>query len=172
MQCSSKSASHTGQGLTFGDLFFTNAKMSIFTRLRVVQKNDWVAKPLFILKLDKGDIVKTIICLSILYKFEITLPYTYQSKMTDQKIERIISILLKYEHKLSDGYQYYSYEEDVLREIAQTILAAIDTAAELKLDEKDIELVMGQTIVSREHAIDALKKNKGDIVEAIMYLSP
>lgn len=72
--------------------------------------------------------------------------------MTEQKIERIINILLKYEHKLSDGYQYYSYEEDVLREIAQTILEAIDTAAELKLDEKDIQLVMGQTIVSRERA--------------------
>jgi len=35
--------------------------MSIFTRLRVVQKNDWVAKPLFILKLYKGKIVKAII---------------------------------------------------------------------------------------------------------------
>jgi len=83
--------------------------------------------------------------------------------------------LLKYEHKLSDGYQYYVYEDtvsNVLREIAQTILAAIDTAAEVKLDEKDIELVAGQTNVSRERAIDALKKNKGDIVDAIMYLSP
>ena len=91
--------------------------------------------------------------------------------MTEQKIEQIVNILLKYEHKLSDGYQYYSYEEDVLREIAQSILAAIDTAAELKLDEKDIELVAGQACVSRERAIDALKKNKGDIVDAIMYLS-
>jgi NACalpha-BTF3-like transcription factor len=92
--------------------------------------------------------------------------------MTEQKIEQIINILLKYEHKLSDGYQYYSYEEDVLREIAQNILATIDTAAEVKLDEKDIELVAGQANVSRERAIDALKKNKGDIVDAIMSLSP
>ena len=92
--------------------------------------------------------------------------------MTEQNIEQIINILLKYEHKLSDGYHYYAYEEDVLREIAQSILAAIDTAAELKLDEKDIELVAGQACVSRERAIDALKKNKGDIVDAIMSLSP
>ena len=92
--------------------------------------------------------------------------------MTEQKIEQIVNILLKYEHKLSDGYHYYSYDEDVLREIAHSILAAIDTAAELKLDEKDIELVAGQACVSRERAIDALKKNKGDIVDAIMYLSP
>jgi NACalpha-BTF3-like transcription factor len=134
-----------------------------------------VAKPLFILKLHKCYIVHAIIFLSILYKFEITRPYTYKSKMTEQKIEQIITILLKYEHKLSDGYQYYVYEDtvsNVLREIAQTILAAIDTAAEVKLDEKDIELVAGQTNVSRERAIDALKKNKGDIVDAIMYLSP
>jgi nascent polypeptide-associated complex subunit alpha len=95
--------------------------------------------------------------------------------MTEKKIEDIINILLKYEHKLSDGYQYYVYEDtvsNVLREIAQSILASIDTAAEVKLDEKDIELVASQTNVSRERAIDALKKNKGDIVDAIMYLSP
>jgi NACalpha-BTF3-like transcription factor len=92
--------------------------------------------------------------------------------MTEKKIEQIVNILLKYEHKLSDGYQYYSYEEDVLREIAQSILETIDTAAEMKLEEKDIELVAGQTNVSRERAIDALKKNKGDIVDAIMSLSP
>lgn len=91
--------------------------------------------------------------------------------MTEQKIEQIVNILLKYEHKLSDGYHYYSYEEDVLREIAQSILDAIDTA-ELKLDEKDIELVAGQACVSRELAIDVLKKNKGDIVDAIISLSP
>jgi len=95
--------------------------------------------------------------------------------MTEKKIEDIINILLKYQHKLSDGYQYYVYEDtvsNVLREIAHTILAAIDTAAEVKLHEKDIELVAGQACVSRERAIDALKKNKGDIVDAIMYLSP
>jgi NACalpha-BTF3-like transcription factor len=92
--------------------------------------------------------------------------------MTEQKIERIISILLKYEYKLSDGCLYYSYKEDVLREIAQNILATIDTAAEVKLDEKDIDHVTSQANVSRERAIYALKKNKGDIVEAIMSLSP
>ena len=93
--------------------------------------------------------------------------------MTEKKIEDIINILLKYQHKLSDGYQYYVYEDtvsNVLREIAQSILASIDTAAEVKLDEKDIDLVASQTNVSRERAIDALKKNKGDIVDAIMYL--
>ena len=104
-----------------------------------------------------------------------TRPYTYKSKMTDKKIEQIVDILLKYQHKLSDGYQYYVYEDtvsNVLREIAQSILETIDTAAEVKLDEKDIELVAGQACVSRERAIDALKKNKGDIVDAIMSLSP
>jgi len=94
--------------------------------------------------------------------------------MTEKKIEDIINILLKYEHKLSDGYQYYVYEDtvsNVLREIAQSILTAINSK-ELELDEKDIQLVADQTNVSRERATEALKKNKGDIVDAIMWLSP
>jgi NACalpha-BTF3-like transcription factor len=82
--------------------------------------------------------------------------------------------LLKYQHKLSDGYQYYVYEDtvsNVLREIAQSILTAINSE-ELELHEKDIQLVADQTNVSRERATEALKKNKGDIVDAIMWLSP
>lgn len=39
------------------------------------------------------------------------------------------------------------------------------------MDERDIELVMQQADVSRELAIDALKKHNNDIVNAIMYLS-
>ena len=37
--------------------------------------------------------------------------------------------------------------------------------------EKDIEVVMRQGAVDREMAIRALVKYKGDIVEAIMWLS-
>jgi len=37
-----------------------------------------------------------------------------------------------------------------------------------EVEEKDIELVMTQVSCSREKAISALKKNKNDIVEAIM----
>ena len=94
--------------------------------------------------------------------------------MTEKKIEDIINILLKYQHKLSDGYQYYVYEDtvsNVLREIAQSILTAINSE-EPELNEKDIQLVADQANVSRERATEALKKNKGDIVDAIMWLSP
>ena len=94
--------------------------------------------------------------------------------MTEQNIEQIINILLKYQHKLSDGYQYYVYEDtvsNVLREIAQSILTAINSE-EPELHEKDIQLVADQANVSRERATEALKKNKGDIVDAIMWLSP
>jgi nascent polypeptide-associated complex subunit alpha len=41
----------------------------------------------------------------------------------------------------------------------------------LPFTEKDIELVMNQTNASKEKSIDALKKNNGDIVSAIMELS-
>jgi len=94
--------------------------------------------------------------------------------MTEQNIEQIVNILLKYQHKLSDGYQYYVYEDtvsNVLREIAQSILTAINSE-EPELNEKDIQLVADQANVSRERATEALKKNKGDIVDAIMWLSP
>jgi NACalpha-BTF3-like transcription factor len=94
--------------------------------------------------------------------------------MTEQNIEQIVNILLKYQHKLSDGYQYYVYEDtvsNVLREIAQSILTAINSE-EPEIHEKDIELVAYQANVSRERATEALKKNKGDIVDAIMWLSP
>jgi len=94
--------------------------------------------------------------------------------MTEKKIEDIINILLKYQHKLSDGYQYYVYEDtvsNVLREIAQSILTAINSE-EPELNEKDIQLVADQANVSRQRATEALKKNKGDIVDAIMWLSP
>ena len=93
--------------------------------------------------------------------------------MTEQKIEQIINILLKYEHKLSDGFHYYMDDTDsnVLREIAQSILTAINRE-EPELHEKDIQLVADQANVSRERATEALKKNKGDIVDAIMWLSP
>jgi NACalpha-BTF3-like transcription factor len=92
--------------------------------------------------------------------------------MTEQKIEQIINILLKYEHKLSDGFHYYMDDTDsnVLREIAQSILTAINSE-EPEIHEKDIELVADHTNVSRERATEALKKNKGDIVDAIMWLS-
>jgi NACalpha-BTF3-like transcription factor len=94
--------------------------------------------------------------------------------MTEQKIEQIINILLNYQYKLSDGYQYYVYEDtvsNVLREIAQSILTAINSE-EQELNEMDIKLVADQANVSRERATEALKKNKGDIVDAIMWLSP
>jgi len=93
--------------------------------------------------------------------------------MTEQNIEQIINILLKYEHKLSDGFHYYMDDTDsnLLREIAQSILTAIKSE-EPELHEKDIQLVADHTNVSRERATEALKKNKGDIVDAIMWLSP
>lgn len=43
-----------------------------------------------------------------------------------------------------------------------------DDAAAGEVEEKDIELVMTQVNCTREKAIAALKKNKNDIVEAIM----
>jgi NACalpha-BTF3-like transcription factor len=94
--------------------------------------------------------------------------------MTEQNIEQIINILLNYQYKLSDGYQYYVYEDtvsNVLREIAQSILTAINSEDQ-ELNEMDIKLVADQANVSRERATEALKKNKGDIVDAIMWLSP
>jgi len=92
--------------------------------------------------------------------------------MTEKKIEEIVNILLKYQHKLSDGYQYYVYDvSNVLREIAQSILTAMNSE-EPDLHEKDIQLVADQANVSRQRATEALKKNKGDIVDAIMWLSP
>ena len=39
------------------------------------------------------------------------------------------------------------------------------------LDEKDIELVISQTMAERSKAIQALKNNNNDIVNAIMELS-
>lgn len=39
------------------------------------------------------------------------------------------------------------------------------------IEEKDIELVMGQASVSRKKAIKALKENDNDIVNSIMALS-
>jgi NACalpha-BTF3-like transcription factor len=61
-------------------------------------------------------------------------------------------------------------DSNVLREIAQSILTAINSE-EPEIHEKDIELVADHTNVSRERATEALKKNKGDIVDAIMWLS-
>jgi len=47
--------------------------------------------------------------------------------------------------------------------------AAGDAATDgVEVSEKDIELVMTQVSCTRQKAIDALKKNKNDIVEAIM----
>merc|ERR1712137_974115 len=45
------------------------------------------------------------------------------------------------------------------------------TADSGDVSEKDIEIVMKQSSVSRERAIDALKKSGGDIVNAIMELT-
>lgn len=42
---------------------------------------------------------------------------------------------------------------------------------DVKFEEKDLEMVMSQTGVDRQKAIRALKKNNGDIVNAIMELS-
>ena len=39
------------------------------------------------------------------------------------------------------------------------------------VDEKDVELVIAQTNVSRERAIKALQKHSNDIVEAIIDLT-
>ena len=44
-------------------------------------------------------------------------------------------------------------------------------ATEAGIDQKDIDLVMNQASVSREKAIEAIKKNQGDIVNAIMELT-
>mmetsp|Transcript_52748 Transcript_52748/g.132688 ORF Transcript_52748/g.132688 Transcript_52748/m.132688 type:complete len:208 (+) Transcript_52748:73-696(+) len=56
--------------------------------------------------------------------------------------------------------------------------AAADAAAddgeqvdETGVEQKDIELVMTQTSVTRAQAVKALKKNEGDIVNAIMELT-
>ena len=39
------------------------------------------------------------------------------------------------------------------------------------IEQKDIELVMGQASCSRKKAVKALKENDGDIVNSIMALS-
>jgi len=45
---------------------------------------------------------------------------------------------------------------------------ASDSSSDVAVEEKDIELVVTQVGCTREKAIDALKNNKNDIVEAIM----
>lgn len=45
-----------------------------------------------------------------------------------------------------------------------------EAVKELKLNEEDVLLVMGQSGATRDQAIDALKKTKGDIAEAILQL--
>ncbi len=47
-----------------------------------------------------------------------------------------------------------------------------DGTDETGLEEKDIELVMQQTSVTRENAVRALRSAKGDVINAIMELSP
>jgi hypothetical protein len=52
--------------------------------------------------------------------------------MDEYKINQIVAILIKNEYKLSDGYSYYTdnEEQDVsetLREIAMDILKSIET---------------------------------------------
>ncbi len=49
--------------------------------------------------------------------------------------------------------------------------AAPAATAAADVDNKDVELVMGQANVSREKAIEALKNNKNDVVNAIMALT-
>lgn len=47
----------------------------------------------------------------------------------EDRIHQIFEILFKYEHKLSDGYEYYSdnvYE--ILRTIAKNILETIESS--------------------------------------------
>lgn len=54
-------------------------------------------------------------------------------------------------------------------EAVEEVAAEKDAAEEeTDVEEKDIELVMTQVSCTRQKAIDALKKNKNDIVEAIM----
>lgn len=43
-----------------------------------------------------------------------------------------------------------------------------ESVDETGVDEKDIEIVMSQAVVSRPRAVRALKKNQNDIVNAIM----
>lgn len=45
---------------------------------------------------------------------------------------------------------------------------AVDEAG---VDEKDIEIVMSQAVVSRQRAVRALRNNQNDIVNAIMVMS-
>jgi len=66
---------------------------------------------------------------------------------------------------------------DFGRSALRTTPASTESAAtegstdETGLDAKDIELVMGQANVDRAAAVAALKKNDGDIVNAIMELT-
>ncbi|KAK1445155.1 NAC alpha like protein [Babesia gibsoni] len=48
---------------------------------------------------------------------------------------------------------------------------ASSAAAEASVDPNDVELIISQVGCTREQAVDALIKNKGDIVESIMQLS-
>lgn len=47
-----------------------------------------------------------------------------------------------------------------------------ESVDETGVDEKDIEIVMSQAVVSRPRAVRALKKNQNDIVNAIMVCTP
>jgi hypothetical protein len=64
--------------------------------------------------------------------------------MSKQNIEQIVNILLKYQHRLSDGYEYYTREHtvsEVLVNVAQDILIAINKTEEClyKNDSKLLE---------------------------------
>jgi len=59
-------------------------------------------------------------------------------------------------------------EEPKIAEVADEPAEEAAEEASGDVEEKDIELVMTQVSCSREKAIAALKKNKNDIVEAIM----
>ena len=56
-------------------------------------------------------------------------------------------------------------------EPAEAPKATVEEVEEEGIEAKDIELVMTQANVSRAKAVDALKKNPGDIVSAIMDLT-
>jgi nascent polypeptide-associated complex subunit alpha len=60
------------------------------------------------------------------------------------------------------------------KSLEKASIEEVDDGAEVDetgVEPKDVELVMSQASVSRAKAVNALKKNDGDIVNAIMELT-
>jgi nascent polypeptide-associated complex subunit alpha len=72
-----------------------------------------------------------------------------------------------------DGHQHADDEEapEAVAEAAAPDVDEGDDETSEGIDEQDIEMIVSQANCSRSEAIKALKKNSGDVVNAIMELT-